>query len=559
MLTKPLSPDLLARFAAIVGDKYAVTDQRALEPHLVEQRGLYHGNTPLMLRPGSVADVQAILKLANDTRTPIVPQGGNTGLVGGQIPHQGEVILSLTRLNKIREIDAASNTMTCESGVVLANAQEAAAKAGRLFPLSLGAEGSCTIGGNLSTNAGGTAAIVYGTARDLVLGLEVVLADGRVINGLNKLKKDNTGYDLRNHLHRRRRHARHHHRRGAENVSAPALGRNRLHRPALAASRARSAQSGAGAFRQHGDELRIAGAHRARNDRQARRQLPRSAGGAHDWYVLMEISSQASEGVREQLEDLLAAGIERGIVEDAAIAANLEQAKAFWHLRLEMSDAQKPEGGSIKHDVSVPISAVPAFLAEAGDAVLKLVPGARLVPFGHLGDGNIHYNVSQPVGADKAAFLARWHEVNDAVHAIVAKYHGSISAEHGIGVLKRDLLPHVKDAVALDVMRSLKRSFDPNNILNPGKVLLRSEQRCLPVVGGALAFRLRRLGGVRRGVGFENFGPVIHHAIDRRRNLIGLHAVFARGLEQRRASTASTCAQSSQGSKSSGSRITGMR
>ncbi len=198
MLTKPLSPDLLARFAAIVGDKYAVTDQRALEPHLVEQRGLYHGNTPLMLRPGSVAEVSAILKLANETRTPIVPQGGNTGLVGGQIPHQGEVILSLTRLNKVREIDAASNTMTCESGVVLATAQETAAKAGRLFPLSLGAEGSCTIGGNLSTNAGGTAAIVYGTARDLVLGLEVVLADGRVINGLNKLKKDNTGYDLRN-------------------------------------------------------------------------------------------------------------------------------------------------------------------------------------------------------------------------------------------------------------------------------------------------------------------------------------------------------------------------
>jgi D-lactate dehydrogenase (cytochrome) len=194
-------------------------------------------------------------------------------------------------------------------------------------------------------------------------------------------------------------------------------------------------------------------------------------GSAHDWYVLMEISSQASEGVREQLEDLLAAGIERGIVSDAAIAANLEQAKAFWHLRLEMSDAQKPEGGSIKHDVSVPISAVPAFLAEAGETVLKLVPGARLVPFGHLGDGNIHYNVSQPLGADRAAFLARWHEVNDAVHAIVARYRGSISAEHGIGVLKRDLLPHVKDAVALDVMKNLKRSFDPNNILNPGKVL----------------------------------------------------------------------------------------
>lgn len=471
MLTKPLSPDLLARFATIVGDKYAVTDQRALEPHLVEQRGLYHGNTPLMLRPGSVAEVSNILKLANETRTPIVPQGGNTGLVGGQIPHQGEVILSLTRLNKIREIDAASNTMTCESGVILASAQDAAAKAGRLFPLSLGAEGSCTIGGNLSTNAGGTAAIVYGTARDLALGLEVVLADGRVINGLNKLKKDNTGYDLRNIFI------------GAEgtlgvitaavlklfprprSVETAFIG---LPSPQAALDLLTLAQERFGGAVTSFELLaRIALEMTVKHGANVRDPLS----GAHEWYVLMEISSQASEGVREQLEELLAAGIERGMIEDAVIASNLEQAKAFWHLRLEMSDAQKPEGGSIKHDVSVPISAVPVFLQEAADVVLKLIPGARFVPFGHLGDGNIHYNVSQPVGADKAAFLARWHEVNDAVHAIVAQYHGSISAEHGIGVLKRDLLPHVKDPVAFEVMRSLKALFDPNNILNPGKVL----------------------------------------------------------------------------------------
>lgn len=471
MLTKPLSSDLIARFATIVGDKYAVTDQRALEPHLVEQRGLYHGNTPLMLRPGSVMEVSNILKLANETRTPIVPQGGNTGLVGGQIPHQGEVILSLTRLNKIREIDAASNTMTCESGVILASAQDAAAKAGRLFPLSLGAEGSCTIGGNLSTNAGGTAAIVYGTARDLALGLEVVLADGRVINGLNKLKKDNTGYDLRNLFI------------GAEgtlgvitaavlkifprprSVETAFIG---LPSPQAALDLLTLAQERFGGAVTSFELLaRIALEMTVKHGANVRDPLS----AAHEWYVLMEISSQASEGVREQLEELLAAGIERRMIEDAAIASNLEQAKAFWHLRLEMSDAQKPEGGSIKHDVSVPISAVPAFLQEAAEVVLRLIPGARLVPFGHLGDGNIHYNVSQPVGADKTAFLARWHEVNDAVHAIVAKYHGSISAEHGIGVLKRDLLPHVKDPVAFEVMRSLKALFDPNNILNPGKVL----------------------------------------------------------------------------------------
>jgi FAD/FMN-containing dehydrogenase len=471
MLTKPLSPDLLARFAGIVGDKYAITDQQALEPHLVEQRGLYHGNTPLMLRPGSVAEVSAILKLANETRTPIVPQGGNTGLVGGQIPHQGEVILSLTRLNKIREVDAASNTMTCDSGVILASAQDAAAKAGRLFPLSLGAEGSCTIGGNLSTNAGGTAAIVYGTARDLALGLEVVLADGRVVNSLNKLKKDNTGYDLRNIFI------------GAEgtlgiitaavlkmfprprSVETAFIG---LPSPQAALDLLALAQDRFGGTVSSFELLaRIAVDFTAKHGANVRNPLET----AHPWYVLMEVSSQAAEGVRDQLEDMLAAAIERGIVENAVIAANLEQANAFWHLRLEMSDAQKPEGGSIKHDVSVPISAVPAFLNEADAAVLKMIPGARLVPFGHLGDGNIHYNVSQPLGADKAAFLARWHHVNDAVHAIVVKHHGSISAEHGIGVLKRDALPHVKDPTAFEVMKSLKRLFDPNNILNPGKVL----------------------------------------------------------------------------------------
>jgi FAD/FMN-containing dehydrogenase len=471
MLNKPLSPDLLARFAEIVGDKYAITDQKALEPHLVEQRGLYHGNTPLMLRPGSVAEVSAILKLANETRTPIVPQGGNTGLVGGQIPHQGEVILSLTRLNKIREVDAASNTMTCDSGVILASAQDAAAKAGRLFPLSLGAEGSCTIGGNLSTNAGGTAAIVYGTARDLVLGLEVVLADGRVVNSLNKLKKDNTGYDLRNIFI------------GAEgtlgiitaavlkmfprprSVETAFIG---LPSPQAALDLLALAQDRFGGTVSSFELLaRIAVDFTAKHGANVRNPLET----AHPWYVLMEVSSQAAEGVRDQLEDMLAAAIDRGFVENAVIAANLEQANAFWHLRLEMSDAQKPEGGSIKHDVSVPISAVPAFLNEADAAVLKMIPGARLVPFGHLGDGNIHYNVSQPVGADKAAFLARWHDVNDVVHAIVVKHHGSISAEHGIGVLKRDALPHVKDPTAFEVMKSLKRLFDPNNILNPGKVL----------------------------------------------------------------------------------------
>jgi FAD/FMN-containing dehydrogenase len=466
-----LSPELLARFGKIVGDKYAVTDPQTLAPYLVEHRGLYRGTTPLLLRPGSTAEVAEILKLANETKTPIVPQGGNTGLVGGQIPFDGEILVSLGRLDRIREIDTASNTMTCDAGVVLAKAQEAAANADRLFPLSLGAEGSCTIGGNLSTNAGGTAAIVYGTARDLVLGLEVVLADGRILNGLNKLKKDNTGYDLR-HLFV-----------GAEGtlgiITAAVLKlfpRPRavetafvgLHSPKAALDLLNLAQERAGASITSFELIpRIGIEFDLRHGANCRDPL----GAPHAWYALVELSSQAQEGLREVMEDILATGIERELVEDAVLAESLDQANMFWHLRTQLSETQKPEGGSIKHDVSVPVAAVPDFIAEACAAVEAMVPGCRPVPFGHLGDGNVHFNVSQPVGANAAQFLARWDEMNAIVHGIVGKYRGSISAEHGIGKLKRDLLPQVKDPVALDVMRALKRMFDPNNILNPGKVL----------------------------------------------------------------------------------------
>ena len=423
-----------------------------------------------MLRPDSTAEVAAILKLANETRTAIVPQGGNTGLVGGQIPFDGELILSLARLDKIRDIDVQSNTMTCEAGVVLQKAQEAAAAADRLFPLSLGSEGSCTIGGNLSSNAGGIAAVAYGVARDLVMGLEVVLADGRIMHGLSKLKKDNTGYNLRNLFI------------GAEGtlgiITAATL--KLFPKPRTVETAFAGMASPADALKL----LEIAQTSAA-NNLTSFELLPQIGidfcvkhgpsiraplSGRHGWYVLMEISSLRDDA-RETLEAILADGMEKGIVEDAVIAANLDQRAAFWKLREVMSPAQKPEGGSIKHDVSVPVAAVPQFLAEADAAVVKLIPGARPFAFGHLGDGNIHYNVSQPVGADTAGFLARWHEVNDAVHGIVLKHGGSISAEHGIGVLKRDELPHVKDPVSMDIMRALKKQFDPLNILNPGKVL----------------------------------------------------------------------------------------
>jgi FAD/FMN-containing dehydrogenase len=355
--------------------------------------------------------------------------------------------------------------------VVLIKAQEAAAEAGRLFPLSLGAEGSCTIGGNLSTNAGGTGALAYGVARELVLGLEVVLADGRVLHNLRKLKKDNTGYDLR-HLFI-----------GAEGtlgvITAAVLRlfpRPRavetafigVPSPYAALALLNLAQERAGGCVTSFELIpRFALEFAVKHVPACRDPLT----GAHRWYVLLELSSQAREGLRAMMEDILMTAAEQHLLEDATIAENLEQTKAFWLLRHHIADTQKYEGGSIKQDVSVPVNAVPDFIAEATAAVMAIVPGCRPVPFGHLGDGNIHYNVSQPLGADRAAFIARWDEVNDAVFAIVAKHGGSISAEHGIGVMKRDLLPSVKDPVAIHLMRDLKRMFDPKGILNPGKVL----------------------------------------------------------------------------------------
>src|SRR5450631_344269 len=442
--TPPLPPELIARFRAIVGDKYAVTDAADIAPYLTEERDLFHGRSPLVLQTSSTAEVSEICKLASEYRIALVPQGGNTGLVGGQTPHHGEVVVSTRRMDKIRDIDTASNTMTCEAGVVLQVAQNRAREVDRLFPLSLGAEGSCTIGGNLSTNAGGTTALAYGVAREMALGLEVVLADGRILNGLSKLKKDNTGYDLRNLFI------------GAEGtlgiitaatlrlfpkpraVETAFVG---LASPAQALRLLSIAQSEAAGTLTSFELLSdIAVDFSVRHGIDVRDPLQ----SKHPWYVLMELSSPRDDA-RATLETILAKGLEERIVDDAVIAASLSQRASFWKLRDEMSAAQKPEGGSIKHDISVPVVAVPDFIEQANAAVVKLIPGARPVPFGHLGDGNIHYNVSQPIGGDTADFMGRWHEVNTVVFDIVLRMGGSISAEHGIGVLKRDELPAVKD------------------------------------------------------------------------------------------------------------------
>jgi FAD/FMN-containing dehydrogenase len=467
---KPATP--VDRFAKIVGEKYALRDPADLAPYLHERRDLYEGRAAAVLRPGSLKEVSQILALANETGTPIVPQGGNTGLSGGQVPFDDNaIVLSTGRLDKIREVDLATNSMTCEAGVILQRAQEEAKKHERLFPLSLGAEGSCTIGGNLSTNAGGTNALTFGVARDLVLGLEVVLADGRVWSGLRKLKKDNTGYDLR-HLFV-----------GAEGtlgiitaavvklfpaprsmetafagVASPEAALELLK---IAQARAGNAVTSFELMTRMGIEFAVEHLPGAREPLRA----------PHPWYVLIELSSPARDGLRETMEEILQAASERGIIGDATIAASLEQARAFWHLRLILPDAQRGAGGSIAHDISVPVAAVPAFLDEASKTVVKIVPGARPLPFGHLGDGNIHFAVCKPERGDRAAFLANTDAVNAAVYELVAKHRGSISAEHGIGFMKRELLPGVKDPVELELMRSIKLLLDPKGILNPGKVL----------------------------------------------------------------------------------------
>jgi FAD/FMN-containing dehydrogenase len=456
----------LDRLKSAVGAKGFTEDPREIAPHLEEWRGKYHGRASLMLKPVATAEVAAVLAICNETRTAIVPQGGNTGLVGGQIPFHGEVLLSLTRMNRIRQVDADGMNLIAEAGTVLDAIHKAADDVQRLFPLSLASEGSCTIGGNLSTNAGGVDVLRYGTARELVLGLEVVLADGRVLDMLRTLRKDNTGYDLKQLFI------------GAEGtlgvITAAALklfakpaervtAFVAIPSPAAAVTLLARLQEQTGGLVSAFEIVPRIGlnfvlAHIPQTSDPLRNNSP--------WYVLIEATSGAQFGLRETIERTLADN-----VTDAVIAESEAQRAALWRLRESVSEAQKPEGGSIKHDVSVPIARIPEFIATASNAVEALVPGARPVPFGHIGDGNIHFNISVPKGGDNEAFLDRWEEVSRTVHDIVHRFGGSISAEHGLGVMKHNEIAHYKSAAELDVMRSLKRTLDPNNILNPGKLL----------------------------------------------------------------------------------------
>ncbi|MHA1157680.1 MAG: FAD-binding oxidoreductase [Alphaproteobacteria bacterium] len=461
-------------FVDIVGPPYALTEPVDMESYLREPRGLFHHPAALVLKPGSVGEVQRIVKLAAATGTALIPQGGNTGLVGGQVPIADSpgIIVSLGRLNAIREVDTQANHIVAEAGVTLAALQEAAAAADRLYPLTLASEGSCQVGGNISTNAGGTAVLAYGNTRELVLGLEVVLADGRVWNGLRALHKDNTGYDLKQAFI------------GAEGtlgiITAAVL--RLLPRP-------RGRAVAVGGLASPADALALLTIARelAAGQLTACELMPRIAidmvlrhapgsrdplSGSHPWYVLVEISSNRSdEDAGAALQRIFERGLESGLVNDAVLAESMSQADALWRIRHALSEVQRHEGGSIKHDVAVPVAAVPELIARASAAVEARLAGIRPVPFGHLGDGNVHFNCSQPVGMDKQAFLTLWDEVNEIVHDIVRELGGTISAEHGIGQLKRHLLPQVKDDVEMDLMRASKKAFDPHNLFNPGKIL----------------------------------------------------------------------------------------
>ena len=473
-----IQPPLLDRLAAILGPRGILTDPADLAPHLSDWRMLYTGRTPCVLRPASTAELAEVVSLCAAAGTPLVPQGGNTSMVGGGIPDESgrQMVVSLARMNRVRDIDPLDMTMTAEAGVIVKAAQDVAANAGCLFPLSFGGEGTATIGGVLSTNAGGNTTVRYGNARELMLGLEVVLPDGQIWNGLRRLRKDNTGYALR-HLFV-----------GAEGtlgfITAAVLrlfARPRESEVALCA--VRDEEAALALFRRFRDR-----------DETAVRAFEYMSGTGVGFYarfieggsvplaepgdhvVLVDLASSRpptgdKSGLRALMEAVLEEALETGEVLDAAIGGSEAQRAAIWRIREEHPEAQKREGASVKNDVSVPVSKTPELIRRASEACRQLIPGIRPVPFGHMGDGNIHMNLQQPVGMDPAAFLARSHDIMDTVNEVVRSLGGSFSAEHGIGRLKTDMMEDWRGGAELDVMQRIKVAIDPRGLMNPGKVL----------------------------------------------------------------------------------------
>ena len=464
--------NLRARLDAAVGGEHVLTDPAATASYVSDWRGRFHWQALAVVRPASTDQVAAVVRVCAELGVPIVPQGGNTGQCGGATPDErgDAIVLSLARMNRVRAVDPANATLTAEAGVPLATVQTAAADAGLMFPLSLAAEGSCTIGGNLSTNAGGHAVLRFGNTRELVLGIEVVLADGRIWDGLRGLRKDNTGYDLKQLFI------------GAEGtlgiVTATVL---RLFPAPRARATALAALSDvAGAVRllfdlrqAMGDRVtgfELMSAQSMALSRKHQPALPDPCPGS-PWYALLQIDDNAVDSpVSAQLERALNVALESGIVQDATIAQSGEQARALWSLRENIAEAQRRDGPNIKHDISVPVSVIARFLDAAGPALASAFPGLRFVVFGHLGDGNLHYNLAAPEGVAPTTFLANTARANRIVYDLVAAHGGSISAEHGIGQQKRDELVRYKSAVEIDLMRAVKTALDPSGIFNPGKI-----------------------------------------------------------------------------------------
>ena len=459
---------------SIVGAAGLVTDPDRMAGYLVDWRKAYQGKAAVVVRPANTDQVASVVRLCNRYDVALVPQGGNTGMCGGSIPDSSgcQVVLSLTRMTQIREIDTANETITVEAGVVLQTLQEAAEQAGRLFPLSLGAEGSCTVGGNLATNAGGTAVLRYGNMRDLTLGLEVVLPDGQIWNGLRGLRKDNTGYDLK-HLFI-----------GSEGTLGvitaavlklyPAV--SSLTTAWVALPSAQAAVELIGLVRALcGD--RLTGFELM--SRQSVEFVLRHAASCNDpfgevypWYVLIELSdTQPDARLNELLEIGIGQALERGWVNDAVVAGSQAQVAALWALRESISEAQNHEGPSLKHDISVPVSHIPDFVRTTDALLFERFPGVRIVAYGHVGDGNLHYNISKPVGSEDDAFKAQREMITQVIYDATARFNGSISAEHGIGQAKRDAAGNYKDPLELQLMRTVKTALDPKGLMNPGKLL----------------------------------------------------------------------------------------
>jgi FAD/FMN-containing dehydrogenase len=466
---------LIEQLRTLVGPQGLLTDKQDVEPYVQDWRGIYVGETAAVVRPANTGEVAAVVKACAESGTPIVPQGGNTGMCMASVPRAGrhEIVVSLARMNRIREVDALNNTLTAEAGVVLANIQQAAAEVDRLFPLSLGAEGSCTIGGNLSTNAGGVNVLRYGNTRDLVLGLEVVLPDGRIWNGLRSLRKDNTGYDLKQLFV------------GAEGtlgiITAAVL--KLFPRPSASATAWAAVKSPEAALkllallRQHcGDRINAFELISRACVELVLRHIPGTRDpltASHGWYVLTQLAdSQPGEKLRQELETALQDALESELVLDATIAESGGQSQALWRIRETIPEAARGEPGMLyRHDISVAVSAVPDFVRDAGPALEERFPGAKVICFGHLGDGNLHYNAFIPGRSRSDAAAREAHDVTDLIYDIVQRFGGSFSAEHGVGLAKVNELVRYKSPVEVDLMRAIKRTLDPEGLMNPGKVL----------------------------------------------------------------------------------------